>query len=468
VNISPKSLTDALTPEERSELSVVSSNPAVINAQNYVTQLFNDYALWRGGGNPPGYAPVYDRQGRVIDYGLIFEQGGPGGFPTVAAAVRLRAEIALLAVEAALHPERVKQDPNWRNDRYQQLLSRAYDASTMPQRGADATDPINTIAGRAYAGSPGASALGFSNEPTRDLPEDVALAYAAMITKAPPPAQLSPFAARWTAWASGSGIYNQTSGAIANGSAITARGFLAAAGIEYHFSPRTTIGFALAGGGSNWGQGSGGGRSDTFQASLYGVTAWGPVYVSALTSGGNSRIDSNRFAGADTIRASYDSQNYGARVETGYRYGVQPGTEVMPYAAAAIQYVHTPGYSETDLTGGGQGITYNTLNTTFTTSEIGARLGAFQVVNGVPVLLHARAAWVHEWNDGSSVNGVFQALPGIAFTLAGATPPRDSALTTLEATLRLAPRWTATARFDGSLASTAQTYAGTGELRYRW
>jgi hypothetical protein len=36
------------------------------------------------------------------------------------------------------------------------------------------------------------------------------------------------------------------------------------------------------------------------------------------------------------------------------------------------------------------------------------------------------------------------------------------------AELHLTANWTAVARFDGEFASTSQTYAGTGTLRYSW
>ena len=39
---------------------------------------------------------------------------------------------------------------------------------------------------------------------------------------------------------------------------------------------------------------------------------------------------------------------------------------VTPYAALQVQDFHTPGYSETDLTGGGFGLTYNAMNATDT------------------------------------------------------------------------------------------------------
>ena len=63
---------------------------------------------------------------------------------------------------------------------------------------------------------------------------------------------------------------------------------------------------------------------------------------------------------------------------------------------------------------------------------------------------------------------VFQALPGASFVVNGATLPKNSALISVGAELRLADGVTLLAKFDGEFASHSSTYAGTGTLRYRW
>ena len=68
----------------------------------------------------------------------------------------------------------------------------------------------------------------------------------------------------------------------------------------------------------------------------------------------------------------------------------------------------------------------------------------------------------------SSLGAVFQALPGSSFTVNGAAPPTNSALTSASAELHLTANWTVIAKFDGEFAQTAQTYAGTGTLKYSW
>ena len=67
----------------------------------------------------------------------------------------------------------------------------------------------------------------------------------------------------------------------------------------------------------------------------------------------NSRVA--RSAMGDGLTVNFDAQSYGARVEGGYRIAVLPPLGVTPFAALQAQDFHTPGYSETDVSGGGFG-----------------------------------------------------------------------------------------------------------------
>ena len=246
-----------------------------------------------------------------------------------------------------------------------------------------------------------------------------------------------------------------------------------AAGMTYHVTPATSYGFALAGGGTNWNLsgGLGSGRSDAFQAAVYGTTHFGPAYLSGAFAFANHWFTTNRIAVADNLTASFQGQSYAARGEAGYRYGV-PVTGyiigVTPYAALQVQAFHTPGYSETDLSGGGFGLTYNAMNATDTRSELGARFDNLTMWNDMPLILRGRLAWAHDWVSNPALGAAFQALPGSSFTVSGAAPPANSALTTAAAELHMTANWSLIAKFDGEFAPTSQTYAGTGTLRYSW
>jgi uncharacterized protein with beta-barrel porin domain len=320
----------------------------------------------------------------------------------------------------------------------------------------------------------GEKAIGFAPDQQASFPPDVALAYASVLKAAPAAAAASPFAQRWTTWGAGFGASSTTVGNAAIGSNIVAVGdYGFAGGMDYHITPDTAYGFALAGGGTNWNlaQGLGSGRSDNLQVGIYSSTHFGPAYLAAALAFSNNWFSTNRTALGDDITSSFAGQGYGGRVEAGYRYAVPVSGTVIgttPYAAIQTQWFHTPTYSETDLAGGGLGLTYNAMTANDTRSELGARFDDPTLLNGMPLILRARLAWAHDWVSNTSLDAVFQSLPGSSFIVNGATPPKDSALASVGARLYFSRAWSFAAKFDGEFASGSQTYGGTGTLRYTW
>jgi outer membrane autotransporter protein len=142
---------------------------------------------------------------------------------------------------------------------------------------------------------------------------------------------------------------------------------------------------------------------------------------------------------------------------------------LTPYAAIQAQSFHTPSYSESDLNAGGFALAYNSRNATDTRSELGARFDRLLLLNPEAALtLRARVAWAHDWISDPSLAALFQTLPGASFVVNGATPAKNSALTSAGAELRLANGVALLAKFDGEFASHSSTYAGTGTVRYSW
>ena len=332
-------------------------------------------------------------------------------------------------------------------------------------------DPF--VNGRGYApGGPGGGglALGFAPDEQTSLPPDVTLAYASILNKGPP--KLT-FDQRWTVWGSAYGGSNSANGNAGVGSNnVTANAFGFAGGMDYHLSPTTVVGFALAGAGTNWGLANalGTGRSDAFQAGAYGINWFGPAYLAGALAFSNHWFTTNRSALGDELTANFIGQSYGARLEGGYRYAVLPVFGVTPYGAVQFQDFHTTAYSEgqSDLTSGGFGLSFNAMNATDVRTELGSRLDAPTLVYGKPLVLYGRVAWAHDFVSNPALSAVFQTLPGTNFTVFGAPIPHDSALTSVGAQLFLSANWSLTAKFDGEFASGSQTYAGSGTLRYTW
>ncbi len=328
------------------------------------------------------------------------------------------------------------------------------------------------------AGGGGAGATGFAPDEEASLPPDVALAYAGIL-KAPPKTN---FDQRWSAWGTAYGGANTAQGNAAVGSnTINAGTYGVATGMDYRVSPTTVVGFALAGAGTNWGLANalGSGRSDALQVGGYGITWFGRTYLSGSLAFTNNWFTTNRSALGDQLTANFSGQNYGARLEAGYRFtpslpspasggGLGWGLGVTPYAALQAQDFQSPSYSESDVTGGGFGLSYAAMNATDVRTELGSRFDDPTLLCGKPLILFGRLAWAHDFVSNPSLSAAFEALPGSSFTVNGAPIPHDLALTTAGLQYFLAANWQVTAKFEGDLASASQTYGGSGTLRYSW
>jgi autotransporter-associated beta strand protein len=314
----------------------------------------------------------------------------------------------------------------------------------------------------------GGAASGFAADRHAGFPPDVALAYGSVL-KAPPRPAFDP---RWSAWGAGFGGNTKTNGdPLVGSSTVAARDYGFAGGLDYRLSPDAVAGFSLAGGGTNWGlaQGLGGGRSDAFQAAVYGTTRSGPAYLAAALAFANHWITIDRVAfGGDQLAANFSGQSYAGRLEAGYHYAAAPGIWVTPYAAMQVQSFGTPAYRETDLSGGGFGLSYNAMTATDTRGEIGGRFDHLTLLGAMPLTLRVRAAWAHDWVTNPSLGAVFQSLPGASFIVYGASPPKNSALASAGADLYLTRALSLAAKIDGEFAAGSQTCAGTGTLRYTW
>jgi autotransporter-associated beta strand protein len=329
-------------------------------------------------------------------------------------------------------------------------------------------DPFVSGRGGATGGAGGGSAIGFAPVEPTSLPPEIALAYASILNKA---SLVPSFDQRWTAWGSAYGGSNTTNGnAVVGSTNTTTSTYGFAGGMDYHVSPSTVVGFALAGAGTNWGLANalGTGRSDAVQVGGYGISWLGPAYVAGALSFSNHWFTTDRSALGDALTANFTGQSYGARFESGYRYAVLPAFGVTPYGAVQAQTFHTPAYSESDTTGGGFGLSYASMNASDVRTELGARFDDPTLLYGKPLILFGRAAWAHDFVGNPALSAAFQALTAGTFTVNGAPIPHDSALASAGAELFITPRWTLLAKFDGEFANGSQTYAGTGTLRYVW
>jgi len=329
-------------------------------------------------------------------------------------------------------------------------------------------DPF--VDGRSGVGGADHPALGFAPE-RETMPPDIAHAYATVL-KGPRAPAAPAYEPRLTVWGGAYGGSNRTTGdlAVIGSHDLSARTVGGAAGLDYRLTPDTVVGFALAGGGTDWSlsQGLGGGKSDAFQAGIYGATKYGPAYLAAAFAFANHWMSTDRLAVGDHLTANFNAQSYGGRLEGGYRFGTPYGG-ITPYAAIQAQSFHTPSYTESGVIPNGFALSFDGRDATDTRSELGARFDRVLAVYSNAVLaLRGRVAWAHDWVSDPTLTPLFQALPGASFIVNGATLAQNSALASAGGELRFANGITLLAKFDGEFASHSSTYGGTGTFRYRW
>ncbi|MCX7313922.1 MAG: autotransporter outer membrane beta-barrel domain-containing protein [Alphaproteobacteria bacterium] len=329
-----------------------------------------------------------------------------------------------------------------------------------------------------FSGSPGGSrggigvGRGFATE--RELPPEVAYAYAA-VTPKDRQRPSSVFSPNWTIWGQAYGGTNKTNGdAVVGSNDTTAHGYGFATGIDHRVLPDTTVGFALAGGGTSFGiaNGLGSGRSDVFQMGVYGIKQFGASYVSAALSYARHWMATNRtvtVSGTDQLTASFNANNIGGRIETGHRFKT-PVVGITPYAALQVQQFRTPPYAETATSGTNAfALSYSSNTATVTRTELGSWFDKTFALNSTSAItLWGRTAWAHDHSSSQSVNVLFQTLPGSNFTVSGAAVAPNSVLLSAGGEIRRSNGMSFGAKLDSEFSGRSQSYAGTGTVRYAW
>jgi autotransporter-associated beta strand protein len=342
---------------------------------------------------------------------------------------------------------------------------------------------LNLLLDPSVAGRAGGFASG-DPAATQFANEDEALAYAAgrktpaernawvMATKAP---YLAPQpVSRWSVWGAAYGGSAKVDGnAVVGSHDLTARVWGVVGGADYKLTPDALVGFALAGGGTNYSLSDalGTGRSDLFQAGVFGRQNIGAAYLSAALAYGWHDVTTNRtvaLPAGDVLQARFRAETFSARFESGYRFAT-PVAGITPYVAAQAISFNLPAYAEQTLGGLGTfALNYAGQTTTATRTELGARSDrSFAMQDGI-FTLRGRAAWAHDYNNDRAVTAVFQTLPGAAFIVNGARANPDAALVSAGAEMKWLNGFSLAATFEGEFSGNTTSYAGKGVAKYSW
>ncbi|MSP46877.1 MAG: autotransporter outer membrane beta-barrel domain-containing protein, partial [Xanthobacteraceae bacterium] len=162
--------------------------------------------------------------------------------------------------------------------------------------------------------------------------------------------------------------------------------------------------------------GLGTGKSDAFQVGAFGSQRFGAAYISGILAYSYHRMTTDRtvtIAGADHLRASFDAHNWGGRIEGGYRLAT-PVVGITPYGAYQAQWVHTPSYSETVVSGTPAfALSYDAKTTSTNRVEAGVWFDkSFAFYDRTTIGLRVRGAWAHDRSSDPNINATFQSVPG--------------------------------------------------------
>jgi uncharacterized protein with beta-barrel porin domain len=275
---------------------------------------------------------------------------------------------------------------------------------------------------------------------------------------------------QWDVWASSYGSMDFTAGdALAGTVGRNSAAYGLALGWEHRVSADSMLGFALSGGGTNFNLNDslGSGHSAMVQAAAYGRVESDAAYVSGAMSYAIHDMHTDRyvtFAGVDHYAAQFLTQDIAGQVEAGYHMNW-----FTPFAALRGQYVMTPAYEETTVSGSSSYALGHPAGAALSAStQIGGRARWSAKLEAGSISLSASAAWAHSFDSGNTVNSYFLTTPGIAFSVQGAAPAADAIVVSLGAGLALDSGFSLSSSLNGRFAENAQSYAASAGIGYTW
>ncbi|HEY4166690.1 MAG TPA: autotransporter domain-containing protein [Reyranella sp.] len=285
---------------------------------------------------------------------------------------------------------------------------------------------------------------------------------------------------RVTAWAQGFGGAGSIDG---NGTIGSSRVDLNSAGgalgVDMQVAPNLIAGVTMGTGSAGFGLTdiASSGTARSILLGLYGGYTQGPLYVDAALAYGYNTFNTTRAintgAMSEVATGAFDGQQYGGRVEGGWRFAIDQNT-LTPFAGMTVQALNQSGYSETsrDVTTGNQGllgVTVQGQTTTSVRSVLGLQFEtAIGAVDSAVLKPRLRLGWGHEFNTNRSATVALSLLPGAPFQVTGAQPNADSLVVGAGLELELGRMLRVYGQFDGDFSGNARGFSGTGGIRLIW
>ncbi|HKQ45877.1 MAG TPA: autotransporter domain-containing protein [Rhizomicrobium sp.] len=232
------------------------------------------------------------------------------------------------------------------------------------------------------------------------------------------------------------------------------------------------LGVTIGLGRQSFSSGNGSGNSDDVMFGVYARKDAGPLYIAGALGYGRHHITTLRVitvSGTDVLQGKQTADDFGGRLEAGWRMPLDEGYSVTPYGALAVQRFESPAYAETTLAGASTfALSYAPQTTTLGRSELGAQLDRGYALDDGILTLGLRAAWAHQLDDQPFTQASFLGLPGAAFQVAGVRPSRDTALLGLDLEIQNSSGLFFGIHGQGQFGAGTTLVQGLGNFGWRW
>jgi uncharacterized protein with beta-barrel porin domain len=290
---------------------------------------------------------------------------------------------------------------------------------------------------------------------------------------APKRAQLAPGAVRLWGAAFG-GHADLSADAVSGAAGLSSSNVGFAAGVDMQIDDGLLAGASIGIGRQQFASGNGTGNSDDL---MLGVTARQDVltdgYVQTAFGYGRHQIKTLRLvtvAGTDVLIGKLNADDFGGRIEGGYRLALDEQYGLTPFAAFAGTSFETPAYAENAASGSSAfALSYAAHASTVAHTELGAHLGRrFDMDTDGMLSAELHAAWAHELDDTTLALASFQGLPGPAFQVTGVRSASDTALLGVNLQVQNPDGLSYGVRLDSQVGPGTTAIEGMGNLAWRW
>ncbi|HWU56471.1 MAG TPA: autotransporter domain-containing protein [Rhizomicrobium sp.] len=218
--------------------------------------------------------------------------------------------------------------------------------------------------------------------------------------------------------------------------------------------------------------GNGSGDSNDYMFSLYARARADAAYLAASFGYGWHQITTLRVvtvSGTDVLQGKQNADDFGGRIEAGWRLALDEDYGLTPYGAFAGESFESPAFAETAISGSSTfALAYRAQTTTLGRSELGAHLDRGYALDQGMLTADVRAAWAHQLDDLPFTQASFQGLAGSAFQVAGVRLGRDTALLGLDLEVQNNSGLFFGVHGEGQFGAGTTVVEGMGNFGWRW